>query len=64
MSRKQKIIIFDTTLRDGQQSPNAGIILEDNLSYAKHANELGVDVLEVGFPAASHHDFTRWLNTA
>lgn len=57
MKNKQQIFIFDTTLRDGQQSPGAGISFEDNLTYASYANELGVDILEAGFPAASRHDF-------
>ncbi len=53
----QHIKIFDTTLRDGQQCPGAGMNLADNLTYARLAHELGVDVLEAGFPAASAVDF-------
>lgn len=53
-----QIFIFDTTLRDGQQSPGAGMTLKDNLGYAELANLLQVDVLEAGFPAASSTDFS------
>jgi 2-isopropylmalate synthase len=57
MKTDQRIYIFDTTLRDGQQSPGAGMSFEDNLTYAEYANDLGVDILEAGFPSASQHDF-------
>jgi 2-isopropylmalate synthase len=57
MTKNQQIYIFDTTLRDGQQSPGAGMSFEDNLTYAQYAYELGIDILEAGFPAASQHDF-------
>jgi 2-isopropylmalate synthase len=53
----KKIFIFDTTLRDGQQCPGAAISFERNLEYARIATEVGVDVLEAGFPAASKLDF-------
>src|SRR5579871_6570940 len=49
--------IFDTTLRDGQQCPGAGMSFEQNLEYARLASELQVDVLEAGFPSASAVDF-------
>jgi 2-isopropylmalate synthase len=51
------IKIFDTTLRDGQQCPGAGMSFEDNLRYAKLACDLRVDILEAGFPSASALDF-------
>ena len=51
------IKIFDTTLRDGQQCPGAGMSFAQNLQYAKLATKLGVDVLEAGFPSASKIDF-------
>jgi 2-isopropylmalate synthase len=57
MKTKEKIHIFDTTLRDGQQSPGAGMSFEDNLHYADLANALNIDILEAGFPAASQNDF-------
>jgi 2-isopropylmalate synthase len=53
----EKIYIFDSTLRDGQQCPGAGMSFENNLLYAQLAQKLGVDVLEAGFPAASKLDF-------
>ncbi|MBS1999789.1 MAG: 2-isopropylmalate synthase [Cyanobacteria bacterium SZAS LIN-2] len=49
--------IFDTTLRDGQQCPGAGMSFEQNLQYARLACALRVDVLEAGFPSASKLDF-------
>lgn len=56
-SKDKRIYIFDTTLRDGQQSPGAGMSFADNLQYAEYANLLKVDVLEAGFPSASQTDF-------
>ena len=53
----QQIKIFDTTLRDGQQCPGAGLSFEQNLEYAHLAAEVGVDVLEAGFPAASQTEY-------
>ncbi|OGT63934.1 MAG: 2-isopropylmalate synthase [Gammaproteobacteria bacterium RIFCSPHIGHO2_12_FULL_45_9] len=57
MKQPQRIYIFDTTLRDGQQSPGAGMSFEDNVAYADYAELAGIDILEAGFPAASQHDF-------
>lgn len=56
MTSKQ-IYILDTTLRDGQQSPGAGMSFADNLEYAQIAHDLRIDVLEAGFPSASNTDF-------
>jgi 2-isopropylmalate synthase len=53
----QHVQIFDTTLRDGQQCPGAGMTFEQNLQYLRLASKLRVDVLEAGFPAASNLDF-------
>lgn len=53
----RRVIIFDTTLRDGQQCPGAGMSFEKNLEYARLAADLGVDILEAGFPSASRVDF-------
>ena len=53
----EKIIIFDTTLRDGEQSPGASLNTEQKLEIAKQLSILGVDVIEAGFPAASDGDF-------
>lgn len=52
-----QIYILDTTLRDGQQSPGAGMSYADNLHYAYLAHKLKIDVLEAGFPSASNTDF-------
>ena len=54
---RQKVYIFDTTLRDGQQSPGAGMTFEDNIRYADYAHALNIDVLEAGFPSASGLDY-------
>ena len=54
---KEKIIIFDTTLRDGEQSPGANMNIEEKLLIAKNLEKMGVDVIEAGFPAASNGDF-------
>lgn len=53
----RQIKVFDTTLRDGQQCPGAGMSFEKNLEYANLACDLKVDVLEAGFPSASALDF-------
>ncbi|MCX7892404.1 MAG: 2-isopropylmalate synthase [Burkholderiales bacterium] len=52
-----RLIIFDTTLRDGEQSPGASMTKEEKLRIAKQLERLRVDVIEAGFPAASNGDF-------
>ncbi len=52
-----QIYILDTTLRDGQQSPGAGMSYADNLHYSSLAHKLKIDILEAGFPSASNTDF-------
>ncbi len=52
-----RIIIFDTTLRDGEQSPGFSMNLEEKLRMAEALHELGADVLEAGFAIASPGDF-------
>ena len=52
-----RVIIFDTTLRDGEQSPGFSMNLEEKLRMARALAELGVDVIEAGFPVASPGDF-------
>ena len=52
-----KLIIFDTTLRDGEQSPGAAMTKEKKLRIARQLEKLGVDVIEAGFAAASPGDF-------
>ncbi|MBN1405363.1 MAG: 2-isopropylmalate synthase [Candidatus Omnitrophica bacterium] len=53
----EKIIIFDTTLRDGEQSPGASLQKNEKLEIAYQLERLGVDVIEAGFPIASPDDF-------
>jgi len=53
----EKIYIFDTTLRDGEQSPGATMNTEEKKRLARQLDNLGVDVIEAGFPAASEGDF-------
>ena len=52
-----RVIIFDTTLRDGEQSPGASMNTAEKLRLAVQLEKLGVDVIEAGFPAASSGDF-------
>ena len=46
----EKIIIFDTTLRDGEQTPGANLNVDEKLQIARHLELLNVDVIEAGFP--------------
>ncbi|MFK7768370.1 MAG: 2-isopropylmalate synthase [Mariniblastus sp.] len=57
MSEPKKIKIFDTTLRDGEQSPGASMNLQEKLEIAQALIDLGVNVIEAGFPIASPGDF-------
>ena len=52
-----KIFIFDTTLRDAEQTPGAALNLEEKLEIAKHLAKLNVDIIEAGFPVSSPGDF-------
>jgi 2-isopropylmalate synthase len=54
---KQKLIIFDTTLRDGEQSPGASMTQDEKLRVARQLERMRVDVIEAGFAAASPGDF-------
>ena len=54
---KDRVYIFDTTLRDGEQSPGASMTLEEKLQIAELLDYMGVDVIEAGFPVASNGDF-------
>ncbi|GFK92617.1 2-isopropylmalate synthase [Fundidesulfovibrio magnetotacticus] len=53
----ERVVIFDTTLRDGEQSPGATMNQEEKVRLAQQLEHLGVDVIEAGFPAASEGDF-------
>lgn len=56
-STNNRVIIFDTTLRDGEQSPGAAMTKEEKIRIARQLEKLGVDVIEAGFAAASPGDF-------
>ena len=54
---QDRVVIFDTTLRDGEQCPGATMTFEEKLQVAELLDEMGVDVIEAGFPIASDGDF-------
>ncbi len=57
MNDKNRVYIFDTTMRDGEQSPGASMSLEEKIQIARVFDELGIDIVEAGFPIASPGDF-------
>ena len=57
MADDRRITIFDTTLRDGEQSPGASMTHVEKLEVARALAGLGVDIIEAGFPIASNGDF-------
>ena len=61
---KEKVFIFDTTLRDGEQSPGASMNLQEKFRLAQQLVKLQVDVIEAGFPVASGGDFDCVKNIA
>lgn len=61
---KETILIFDTTLRDGEQSPGASMNFDEKFRIAKILEKLGVDIIEAGYPAASEGDFKSVENIA
>ncbi|MDO8295609.1 MAG: 2-isopropylmalate synthase [Caulobacter sp.] len=56
-AKRDRVIVFDTTMRDGEQSPGASMSHDEKLELAKILEEMGVDVIEAGFPIASNGDF-------
>src|SRR3989440_6079073 len=54
---KERLIIFDTTMRDGEQSPGASMTKDEKLRIARQLERMRVDVIEAGFPASSNGDF-------
>ena len=56
-SSKDRVLIFDTTLRDGEQCPGATMTFEEKLEVADVLDAMGVDIIEAGFPIASDGDF-------
>src|SRR5215216_6039617 len=57
MKNNDNLIIFDTTMRDGEQSPGASMTKDQKLRIARALERMKVDVIEAGFPAASNGDF-------
>lgn len=53
----ERVYIFDTTLRDGEQSPGVALTVDDKVEIARHLEKLGVDIIEAGFPHSSPGDF-------
>ena len=56
-AERDRVVIFDTTLRDGEQCPGATMTFEEKLEVAELLDEMGVDIIEAGFPIASEGDF-------
>src|SRR3979490_951135 len=56
-SEKDRVIIFDTTLRDGEQCPGATMTFEEKIEIAEMLDDMGVDVIEAGFAITSEGDF-------
>src|SRR5258707_5907266 len=56
-SEKDRVVIFDTTLRDGEQCPGATMTFEEKLEVAEMLDSMGVDIIEAGFPISSEGDF-------
>src|SRR4029453_9438611 len=61
---RDRIAIFDTTLRDGEQSPGCSMNLQEKVRMARKLEALGVDVIEAGFPIASEGDFVSVIAVA
>ncbi len=61
---KERVYIFDTTLRDGEQSPGVNLNAQEKLDIARQLQKLGVDIIEAGFPIASQGDFEAVKNIA
>ena len=57
MSDKDKVYIFDTTMRDGEQSPGASMSVEEKIQISRVFDDMGIDIIEAGFPITSPGDF-------
>lgn len=64
METTEKIAVFDTTLRDGEQSPGCSMTLEEKVRFSKQLEKLGVDIIEAGFAIASDGDFAAIRSVA
>jgi 2-isopropylmalate synthase len=63
-AKQDRVLIFDTTLRDGEQSPGATMTHDEKLEIAEMLDEMGVDIIEAGFPIASEGDFAAVADIA
>lgn len=63
-TKKEKVYIFDTTLRDGEQAPGFSMNIDEKLHFADQLVKLGVDIIEAGFPVSSPGDFEAVKNIA
>src|ERR1700753_1248735 len=63
-SDKDRVVIFDTTLRDGEQCPGATMTFEEKLEVAEMPDTMGVDIIEAGFPITSEGDFQAVIEIA
>ncbi|HZC24545.1 MAG TPA: 2-isopropylmalate synthase, partial [Candidatus Binatia bacterium] len=57
ITERARVTVFDTTLRDGEQSPGCSMNQQEKVRLAQQLDRLGVDVIEAGFPIASDGDF-------
>jgi len=57
LKQKEKVYIFDTTMRDGEQSPGASMSVEEKIQISRVFDEMGIDIIEAGFPISSPGDF-------
>ena len=57
MRDKDRVYIFDTTMRDGEQSPGASMSVEEKIQISRVFDEMGIDIIEAGFPISSPGDF-------
>tara|TARA_A100001011_G_scaffold283103_1_gene293384 strand:- start:1261 stop:2418 length:1158 start_codon:yes stop_codon:yes gene_type:complete len=64
MSKKEKVYIFDTTLRDGEQAPGCQLNTNEKVEIALDLEDLGVDIIEAGFPISSPGDFNSVVEIA
>ena len=58
MADKDKIYIFDTTMRDGEQSPGASMSVEEKIQISRVFDDMGIDIIEAGFPITSPGDLS------
>ena len=64
MNLPERAYFFDTTLRDGEQTPGISFTMEEKISIARALDELGIDVIEAGFPITSEGDFSACRDIA